>query len=71
MERGRAAGAPLMQKGGPESPPFLNHAANVFTARRTEAEPPVPDYERTFTTTRRFCARPALVLFGATGLSSP
>ena len=28
-------------------------------------------YERTLTTTRRFCARPSRLLFGATGLSSP
>ena len=28
-------------------------------------------YESTFTTTRRFIARPSRVLFGATGFSSP
>ena len=28
-------------------------------------------YESTFTTTRRFMARPSRVLFGATGFSSP
>jgi hypothetical protein len=28
-------------------------------------------YDRTLTTTRRFCARPARVLFGATGFASP
>ena len=28
-------------------------------------------YDKIFTTTRRFCARPARVLFGATGFASP
>jgi hypothetical protein len=35
---------------------------------------PAPDpalYVRMRTTTRRFCARPSRVLFGATGFSSP
>ena len=43
---------------------------------RTEPSDPLPlanlePYARTLITTRRFCARPSLVLFGDTGLSSP
>lgn len=33
--------------------------------------PLIPYYASTFTTTRRFCARPSLVLLGATGFCSP
>ena len=34
-------------------------------------EDPMWDYARMRMTTRRFCERPARVLFGLTGLSSP
>ena len=59
---------------GPDSP----RARKVQSARdgRTlgPSDPffgPLRTYARTLITTRRFCARPSRVLFGAIGLSSP